>query len=1148
MTVPDAVYNQISITATMSDNPAPIAEGSTSRSRPSRRGGRGRGNRNPHRRPQTQTTESSHDTQSSSQQSPQAQPTQPLPSDPPHDAPRSRRRPRRGRGGRGGGAPPEASDYRQRERGGDRGIASAGRRFEGRLTKPEQASGDDQAGTTVGSNDLELRADAPEFVPGTQPENVTSSAIPAATKKKSKPKSTPPPPPKVTTKSVAPDIATRIHEDIAHNLYECPICTAELGKRSRVWSCGLCWTVFHLSCVKKWSKNEGAAAQDPTRRQGEGDTNTPRAWRCPGCNLAHEVFPSSYTCWCQKEVDPRSLPGLPPHSCGQTCARPRKGCPHPCDTTCHAGPCKPCTAMGPTQDCFCGRNSSTKRCQDTDYENGWSCGEICGDILPCGEHTCSRPCHEGFCGSCEVKIEARCYCGKVHTEMMCSSKDEEKDSQMLHGQCGEDSHVDEWTGCFSCGEQCNRPFDCGVHSCQQGCHPQDIHPAHCPRSPDAVLNCPCGKTPLIEIPGYSPRTSCEDPIPNCLEACGKILRCGHSCDKVCHTGSCGPCFRKIPVQCRCGRNSFMTICHQGTIEPPQCFRICKAGLHCGRHACTERCCSGEQKAVERQALRRKLKSHLRPSDEDVEAEHICTRICGRMLKCGRHTCPELCHKGPCNTCREAIFEEISCNCGRSVLYPPLPCGTQPPPCSSPCERPKPCGHPQTPHNCHTDEESCPKCPYLTEKTCLCGKQALKNVPCWLADARCGRICGEPLKCGSHTCKKNCHRPGDCEDASKPCQQPCGKTKTMCSHPCTEPCHAPYPCSEKTPCSSMITVTCGCGRLRQERRCNAAKAVASKGQLQQPQRLPALTPLACDDECSRLERNRSLASALGIDINPSTTVAQNLTSTNLPYSSETLDMYIQLSSSSPLSTLQSYESTLHSLAANTTQRSVRFQPAKSSLRAFVHSLATDWGFASESFDPEPHRHVFVLKPTAWNPPLFGMGNGTAIGIGGMSVSECVKLRERQRQKERDAQRLAVAESKAQREAAKAQANAASDGGWAQVAASRRSNASTRSTTPNPGAAPLSGSMFAALAGDDGSTWGAPKKEKLVLRSGVGAGKQLRTPPAPTAVAESWEEEEEEQEQKDRAREQEQVIEHGDIEKETSEEITETGEAIATSSVV
>ncbi|GMF77084.1 unnamed protein product [Aspergillus oryzae] len=354
----------------------------------------------------------------------------------------------------------------------------------GATAHPRRAPEGEQVDTAVDANDLGLRADAPAFVPGTQSEPVANEPTPsttsAPTKKKPKAKNAPPPPPKVTTKSVAPDIATRIHEDIAHNLYECPICTAELGRRSRVWNCGLCWTVFHLSCVKKWSKNEGAAAQDSARRQGEGDSTTPRAWRCPGCNLPQEVFPSNYTCWCEKEVDPRSLPGLPPHSCGQTCARQRKGCPHPCDATCHAGPCAPCTAMGPTQDCFCGRNSSTKRCQDTDYENGWSCGEICGDLLPCGEHTCPRPCHEGLCGDCEERVEARCYCGKVQTEMLCSSKDEEMDSHMLHDEDGE---VEDWTGCFSCGDQCNRPFDCGVHFCQKGCHPQDVQPAHCPRTP-----------------------------------------------------------------------------------------------------------------------------------------------------------------------------------------------------------------------------------------------------------------------------------------------------------------------------------------------------------------------------------------------------------------------------------------------------------------------------------------------------------------------------------------------------------------------------------------------------------------------------------------------------------------------------------------
>lgn len=997
------------------------------------------------------------------------------------------------------------------------------RGFEARLTRPEQGSDVNGPDGVGDPHDQGLRAEAPMFVPGKPPvEGASGPTLSVKGKGKARAKQSLP---KVTTKSTAGDIATRIHEDIINNLYECPICTSELGRRSRIWSCELCWTVFHLSCIKKWSTNQGAAVQNAAREQQDRqDPLAPRAWRCPGCNLSHEIFPSTYTCWCEKEVDPKSLPGLPPHSCGQTCSRPRKNCPHPCDATCHAGPCAPCTAMGPTQDCFCGRNSSTKRCQDTDYDNGWSCGEICGDLLPCGEHTCPLSCHEGLCGACEVKIEARCYCGKSQTEMLCSSKEEEMESQLVH----DDGSEEEWTGCFACRDICGRFFDCGVHSCQKSCHPQDSLPVHCPRSPDVVGHCPCGKTPLSDLPGFILRTSCEDPIPNCAEPCGKMLSCGHSCDHICHTGSCGPCLRRVPIQCQCGRNTSMTVCHQGDLQAPQCFRVCKATLHCGRHACSERCCPGEQKAIERQAVRRKLKSHLRPIDEDIEAEHICTRVCGRTLKCGRHTCPELCHKGACNTCREAIFEEIACNCGRSILYPPQPCGTQPPPCSFQCERPKPCGHPQTTHNCHADDENCPKCPFLVEKPCLCGKRVLKNVPCWLVDARCGQVCGQPLKCGSHSCQKDCHRPSDCEDATKPCQQACGKTKTLCGHPCSEPCHAPYPCPEKTACSSTLTVTCSCGRLRQETRCNAAKAVTSKGQLQQPQRLPAITPLSCDDECARLERNRSLASALGIDINQTTT-AQAISSTNLPYSSDTLDQYIQLASSVPLSTLQTYESNLHSLAADKTQRSFRFQPAKSSLRAFAHNLSADWGFVTESHDPEPHRHVFVLKPLSWIPPIFGMGSGSSIGIGGMSVRECVKLRERERTKERETQRVAVLEAKAARDALKANANPSGDGGWAQVASRSKkpgtggldassSAVSTRSATPIPQApfATTGGSMFAALAADGAGL--ASKKDRLVLRSGVGTGKALRAQVSKPEVADSWEEAEEREEQVEREQEQ------------------------------
>lgn len=231
------------------------------------------------------------------------------------------------------------------------------------------------------------------------------------------------------------------------------------------------------------------------------------------------------------------------------------------------------------------------------------------------------------------------------------------------------------------------------------------------------------------------------------------------------------------------------------------------------------------------------------------------------------------------------------------------------------------------------------------------------------------------------------------------------------------------------------------------------------------------------------------------------------------------MYIQLSSSAPLATLQTYESTLHSLAASisSTNRSVRFQPAKPSLRAFTHSLATDWGFATESFDPEPHRHVFVLKPASWNPPVFGLGNGSVIGIGGMSVGECVKLRERQRLKEREAQRVAAAEVKASREAAKAQTQGSVDGGgWAQVAASRKSNPGGSPSTLTPKTTFSSGSYAALAGGDFGAGAGASagaKKERLVLRSGVGTGKQLQSK-VQEPVADNWEEEEEKEEKQER----------------------------------
>ncbi|KAL9597478.1 MAG: hypothetical protein Q9219_005111 [cf. Caloplaca sp. 3 TL-2023] len=836
------------------------------------------------------------------------------------------------------------------------GYLPHGRQFGGQLTVPVPPAESRSNMTAT------LSADAPEFHPGQQHQprakkgGATRKAVhaqPNTTNNVSHRRRD------SNSKSAAPDIATRTHEDIANGLYECPICTSEIGRNSKVWSCKTCWTVFHLSCIKKWSTNEGSTLS----RQHDQDVEFPpqRQWRCPGCNLPKDILPSSYTCWCEKEIDPRSISGLPPHSCGQTCGKPRvlpKKCPHPCELLCHSGPCPPCTHMGPTQSCFCGKNSTSKRCIDTHYEGGWNCNEICGDLMPCGVHTCEKTCHEGLCGACEIEIDSRCYCGKIAKSISCSERNEEKSSTRASFHDGESSSVEVWVGSFRCSNTCQREYDCGKHRCEKSCHAQDEKPAHCPRSPEVVRHCPCGKTALDRISSI-PRQNCTDPIPNCDQKCQKRLVCGHTCQQVCHSDACMPCLMTVPISCRCGRVQTSTLCHQGREEKPQCVRPCKATLNCGRHECGDRCCPGERKASERQATKRKLRplGALRMLETDIEAEHICTRPCGRLLKCRNHTCPELCHKGACGGCREAIFDEISCHCGKTVLQPPLPCGTMAPPCRFECERPKICGHPKVPHNCHGDETSCPKCPYLLEKPCMCGKKLLKNQPCWLTDARCGEVCGRKLKCGSHFCRRPCHRPGDCEDAGKTCKQACGKPKKACGHPCEEPCHAPSACREDKICQNKIFITCDCQHLKQEMKCNASKN--SEGNSKKS--------LNCDEECARLERNRKLALALNID-------PEAHKDDHVPYTMETLRMFRE-----NVKWSQEQEREFRVFAADEAEKRLRFKPMPSHQRAFLHSLAEDFGLDSESMDPEPHRHVAVFKT-----PRFVMAPMK-------TLAECVRIR-------------------------------------------------------------------------------------------------------------------------------------------------------------
>lgn len=81
--------------------------------------------------------------------------------------------------------------------------------------------------------------------------------------------------------------------------------------------------------------------------------------------------------------------------------------------------------------------------------------------------------------------------------------------------------------------------------------------------------------------------------------------------------------------------------------------------------------------------------------------------------------------------------------------------------------------------------------------------------------------------------------------------------------------------------------------------------------------------------------------------------------------------------------QAQEKELRLLAADPEKKRLRFKPMQAPQRAFVHSLAEDFGFDSESLDPEPHRHVAIFKT-----PRFVMAPMK-------TLAECARIRHSQR---------------------------------------------------------------------------------------------------------------------------------------------------------
>ncbi|CAO3641990.1 unnamed protein product [Cunninghamella echinulata] len=604
--------------------------------------------------------------------------------------------------------------------------------------------------------------------------------------------------------------------------------------------------------------------------------------------------------------------------------------------------------MGPVNICFCGRDRKQAKCIDTDYDtNSYSCAEICGQLLGCGKHRCEKKCHPGLCEPCLIEDEHQsCYCGQSERITRC-------------GDGLPSLSIDKRVGYYECEKNCTSTFDCGIHKCGKKCH-SCTEISTCPYDPTIIKTCPCGSTVIEELLDGKSRSKCTDPIPICGGVCYKLLPCGHTCQQKCHRGECGPCGEHVKVPCQCQSTESEGICSTVTDKPITCSKICKVMRNCGRHSCGNTCCPAN-------------KSKGKKRTPGTEKYHNCPLECGKLLSCGKHTCKEKCHKGPCRPCLEAVFEEITCNCGRTRLEPPIRCGTPFPVCQHPCVRPTSCGHMRLlQHNCHPDNEPCPPCPILISRQCVCGKTTLKNIPCHRENAHCGLVCGKDLSCGQHQCRRTCHD-GDCLAENQICSQPCGLTRTSCGHPCLTSCHGASPCPETSPCPARIRATCDCGQNSIEIPCHSSATSSGSNQ-----------KLECNDFCAKILRNRRLASALDIqreDYSGNVTIASTaITSTSSPalkaedllqsegislqqLSADDLGYYDESIRSFFMENAnwcRQMENQIMMFANNTNQHSLHFKPMRPAFRRFLHRYSIHFNIATEAMDPEPYRSVCLRK--------------------------------------------------------------------------------------------------------------------------------------------------------------------------------------------
>lgn len=719
-------------------------------------------------------------------------------------------------------------------------------------------------------------------------------------------------------------LSVTIVQEIDEGSYICLVCTCEIDRHSKIWSCENCYRVYDLECIRDWAIR--------------GSSTTERKkWRCPACNIEHSKLPSKFTCWCGRLTNPSSDSFIP-FSCGNPCNVKYPDCVHPCSSLCHPGKHPACGALGPVMPCHCGKHTRQLPCLATPYKTGWLCDAPCETPVCELGHKCPiGKCHLGFCGICKELVNTRCYCGQENIAVQCL--------KIVPKICKEkDARDSLFVGGVACNNISIEYYDCGVHFEELDCQPLPSKTRECKYAPKNVTSCYCGKTPAESLN----RKNCTDPMPECDQVCGKLLKCGCTCLAKCHQGPC-ECFNIIETKCSCENSSYLVPCkalQQGF--RPKCHHKCTATLSCRRHTHREECCEFEQVALRRERETRKhFRNRTRANFEDqiltMEPIHICTRTCNLLKLCEKHHCQALCHSGSCGECLESSSEDLVCHCGKTVIPAPVRCGTKIE-CHEQCTRETPCGHRPEIHNCHGDDVACPKCTYLVTKSCNCGERELKNVLCSVQSVSCGKICNAKKSCG-HPCNRACNK--DCTRGIHAdildCQSKCHKIRKNCPHLCAARCHSGKGTScDALKCKAPVVITCSCGRLTKNVVCGADENEKS--------RIGSF--FSCDEECAQIKREKELSKIFNVSSQED----------DYSYPASVLNVFRRQNAwcLKMEATIRNFVSDYQdSVAANLKpNKSLHFPPMSKPQRTFIHELAEVYKLYSESQDKEPLRSVFI----------------------------------------------------------------------------------------------------------------------------------------------------------------------------------------------